>query len=181
MNESFYGQSNTVEQYTPRFIWQRAEQVMGGIDCDPASDNDFNVTTAKVHYTKRHDGLHQPWSGRIWLNPPFGNKVNDWFHKLSVEIAEGRTIEAVVLWKAALETEGARMLIQIPAYKCSAVPRRRVSYNSGVKKQGGGDSSPFTTMLYYFGENQDRFIKIFSDIADIWQPVIRANPNRTLQ
>ena len=170
-NEAFYGQSESEEHYTPRTIWQRAEKVMGGIDCDPASDNDFNVSTAAVHYTKRHDGLHQPWNGRIWLNPPFGNGVGDWFHKLATEISEGRTVEAVVLWKAALETKSARSLIRIPIYQCSAVPRKRVTYRSGEKKQGGGDSATFTTMLYYFGPHRDEFVRIFSEIADIWQPL----------
>ena len=169
--ELFYSSSESEEHYTPRTIWQRAEKVMGGIDCDPASDNDYNVSTAKVHYTRRHDGLHQEWIGRIWLNPPFGRGVGDWFHKLSTEIAEGRTTEAVVLWKAALETGSARKLIRIPIYSCSAVPRKRIKYRAGEKKDGG-DSSTFTTMLYYFGPNREKFIKIFSEIADIWEPII---------
>lgn len=169
--DNFYSQSKSEEHYTPRTIWMRASIVMEGIDCDPASDNDYNVSTAKVHYTKRHDGLHQEWIGRIWLNPPFGNGVGDWFHKLSVEIAEGRTVEAVVLWKAALETEAARSLIRIPIYQCSAVPRRRVTYRSGDKKQGGGNSATFTTMLYYFGPNRNKFVQVFSEIADIWEPI----------
>jgi hypothetical protein len=170
-DQSFYAQSESEEHYTPRSIWQRAEKAMGGIDCDPASDNDFNVSSAKIHYTKRHDGLHKEWLGRIWLNPPFGPGVGDWFHKLSTEIAEGRTIEAVILWKAALETKSARTLIGISIYQCSAVPRKRVSYRSGDKKQGGGDSATFTTMLYYFGPNREKFIRIFSEIADIWEPI----------
>lgn len=169
-DQQFYGQSKSEEHYTPRTIWQRAEKVMGGIDCDPASDNDYNVSTAKVHYTKKHDGLHREWQGRIWLNPPFGPGVGDWFRKLALEISEGRTIEAVVLWKAALETESARQLIQIPIYQCSAIPRRRVKYRAG-EKSNGGDSATFTTMLYYFGSHRNEFIQIYSEIADIWEPI----------
>lgn len=33
-------------------------------------------------YTKKEDGLKQPWHGRVWLNPPFGRQWPLWVEKL---------------------------------------------------------------------------------------------------
>jgi hypothetical protein len=29
------------------------------------------------------DGLSEPWTGRVWLNPPFGNRAAAWLAKLA--------------------------------------------------------------------------------------------------
>lgn len=31
--------------------------------------------TAKLHYNKEQDGLSLPWQGRVFLNPPYENKL----------------------------------------------------------------------------------------------------------
>lgn len=185
-SEAFYAQSKSVEQYTPRFIWEIAERVFGRIDVDPASEEVpentvqlrlgtvtksefvYNIP-AKIHYSRRQNGLKKKWVGKVWLNPPFGRDVIEWFEKLARELKSGRTTEAIVLWKAALETQAGRYLIRIPEYRVSVVPDARVNYLSGEKK-GGGDGSSFTTMIYYLGPNEDAFINEFKSIGDIWKP-----------
>ncbi len=166
--QDFFSIADSVENYTPRKIWERAGLIMGGIDVDPASDPDHNIPAA-IHFIRRDDGLSQEWPGRVWLNPPFGRGIEKWFEKLALEFREGRTTEAVVLWKAALETGAMRILVSIPEYRYSAVPRKRISYLTGEqKKRGGGDSATFTTMLHYFGPNGTRFTEVFGEICDIW-------------
>ncbi len=173
--DEFYSISQSVENYTPRSLWTRAIQVMGAIDTDPASDENLTIP-ATTHFTKEIDGLQQPWVGRVWLNPPFGEGIEDWFRKLGKEIAEKRVTEAIVLWKAAMETRAMRILVSIPEYRCSAVPRKRISYHSGERKQG--NSSTFTTMLHYFGKNEENFQTIFGEIADIWICVKHKNTHQ---
>ena len=174
----FFGSAQSIEHYTPPYIWKRAVKAMGGIDLDPASDGS-NIP-AKLHFTKITNGLIHPWLGRVWLNPPFGNGITLWFEKLSEEFEKGNTTEAIVLWKSAMETRAMRILLDIPQYKYSAVPRRRISFMpGGYKKRGGGNSATFTPLLHYFGTNGEQFYNSFIDIADIWVCVYHGNSNQT--
>ena len=39
-------------------------------------------------YTKEQDGLAQPWTGRVWCNPPYGREIGKWVKK-AFETAAG--------------------------------------------------------------------------------------------
>ena len=32
-------------------------------------------------YTPAQDGLKHPWSGRVWMNPPYGREIGAWMKK----------------------------------------------------------------------------------------------------
>src|SRR3954469_1584920 len=61
----------TVEWYTPPELFARLGLTF---DLDPASPGPAIVpwVPADRHYTMRDNGLIQPWEGRVWLNPPYG-------------------------------------------------------------------------------------------------------------
>lgn len=63
--------STSVELYTPDYIVEAARATLGGIDLDPASCAIGNEVVKATRYFDKN-GLTQPWSGRILLNPPGG-------------------------------------------------------------------------------------------------------------
>ena len=62
------------ERYTPRWVFDGLGLTF---DLDPASPGDDNgdCVPARRKLTKADDGLAQPWTGLVWLNPPFSNAM----------------------------------------------------------------------------------------------------------
>ena len=56
---------------------------LGQFDLDPCSPIKRPWDTALNHYNINDNGLSQEWSGRVWCNPPYGTKTNEWLRKLS--------------------------------------------------------------------------------------------------
>lgn len=57
-------------------------QALGPFDLDPCSPIHRPWGTAHNHFTVQDDGLESPWSGRVWLNPPYGPEMGKWLAKL---------------------------------------------------------------------------------------------------
>jgi hypothetical protein len=71
------------EWYTPEWIFKAMGSVRFSIDvCSPGADKVPHIPADK-HYTKKENGLQQPWHGLVFMNPPFGTKngFDDWLHK----------------------------------------------------------------------------------------------------
>lgn len=57
-------------------------QALGPFDLDPcAAPEPRPWDTAHEHWTS--DGLTREWSGRVWLNPPYGADLIDWLAKMA--------------------------------------------------------------------------------------------------
>lgn len=57
---------------------------LGEFDLDPcACEESIHRYANKVYY-KRDNGLRQDWYGRIWCNPPYGDKGREFIHKLAL-------------------------------------------------------------------------------------------------
>lgn len=67
------------EWLTPPEILAR----LGDFDLDPCAPVCRPWPTAQRHFTKADDGLAQPWAGRVWCNPPFGNQAIHWLRKMA--------------------------------------------------------------------------------------------------
>lgn len=65
-------------------IWLTPPKIikaLGPFDLDPCSPVNRPWDTALNHITELDDGLLLPWSGRVWLNPPY-SKLEDWLNKM---------------------------------------------------------------------------------------------------
>lgn len=59
-------------------------QALGDFDLDPcAAPEPRPWPTAATHWTKEDDGLSKAWSGRVWLNPPYGPETKVWIKRLA--------------------------------------------------------------------------------------------------
>jgi hypothetical protein len=58
-------------------------EALGPFDLDPCSPRVRPWPTATTHYTIEDDGLAQPWSGSVWLNPPYGPQSGKWLERLA--------------------------------------------------------------------------------------------------
>ena len=138
----------STEHYTPQYILDAVIACLGAIDLDPASNSREipNVPAAR-HYTAQDNGLMQPWVGRVFLNPPFGPGVEQWFSKLYLEQSVGRTTEAIVLWKSATETAAWKTLTAISCRVC--FPSARIRFSCPAGDSGPGPT--FSPALFYVG------------------------------
>ena len=165
----FSSESN--EYYTPPKYIEAARELMGGIDVDPASCKAAQRTVkAGVYYTKDDDGLIKKWTGRVWLNPPYGkikNKSNQgyWGQQLLSRFKTGEVSEGVLLVRAAVGYRWFELL-------WDAMPvcfvRERISF---VRKDGSSaGQSKQGSVLFYIGNNVTGFIHIFRKFGRIILP-----------
>ena len=64
----------TDEWLTPRSL----VEALGPFDLDPCAPLVRPWPTAALHYTEGDDGLALPWTGSVWLNPPYGPQTGKW-------------------------------------------------------------------------------------------------------
>lgn len=50
----------------------------------------------KNFITPEVDGLTVPWSGTVWMNPPYGREINAWIQKAYNESNRGITVVCLV-------------------------------------------------------------------------------------
>lgn len=70
----------TDEWLTPPNLLEK----LGPFDLDPCSPVDRPWPTAARHYSILDDGLSYKWTGRVWLNPPYGPKAAHWLKRLRI-------------------------------------------------------------------------------------------------
>jgi hypothetical protein len=58
-------------------------KALGPFDLDPCAHPKQFYQTAKEMISPPADGLLCNWYGRIWLNPPYGDRLAGWISKLS--------------------------------------------------------------------------------------------------
>jgi phage N-6-adenine-methyltransferase len=132
--------SSATDQWaTPTHFYDSLNREFGPFDLDVCADAG-NAKCARF-YTAADDGLAQPWTGRCWMNPPYGRGIDAWMRKAARSGAEGARVVALVparvdtrWWRA---SEAAASLVRI-------VPGR-------LKFGDGTAPAPFPSAVFVFG------------------------------
>ena len=80
----------------PAFFAQMTEE-FGPFDLDVAAAP-HNAKCSR-YYTLEDDGIEQPWSGRVWCNPPYSG-IGDWVEKAWNEWDDQNVVAIVMLLPA---------------------------------------------------------------------------------
>jgi hypothetical protein len=75
--QGYEGRTNT--WITPQYLLK----ALGTFDLDPCAAITQPWKTAKHSFNKIDDGLSKEWSGRVWLNPPYGPHSKVWHDRLA--------------------------------------------------------------------------------------------------
>ena len=110
-------------------------KVLGPFDLDPCAPIVRPWETAAEHFTVLDDGLNKPWSGRVWLNPPFGREAVKWlrrlaFHGNGIALIPARTETAMFYETVWGKADGVLFLRGRPHFHF--VDGRRANFNSGA-------------------------------------------------
>lgn len=157
LSGSVHFSTTSPDWHTPTHIIQGAIQVLGEIDLDPCADMGKSVPAAK-HYTFEDDGLLRAWSGRVYMNPPYGSAIGEWVRKLKEEYEGGGVKEAIALVPARTDTEWFGALRDYP----------RLFVKGRLKFSQHQNSAPFPSCLFYLGDNGQKFVEAFDGVGDVF-------------
>lgn len=81
---------------TPPSFLDLVVAALGGIDLDPCSNRAAVVPANSSCYVGEADGLLSPWFGRIFVNPPYGDKIPLWCKRMHMVARQLRTSLAMI-------------------------------------------------------------------------------------
>lgn len=159
--------SGNNEWYSPPQYVELARQVMGSIDCDPASNSVAQqVVKAGVYYSVDNSGLDKQWFGNVWMNPPYSSKlITAFIDCLLSNVFAGNTKQFCVLVNNATETKWFQKL---------ALHADAVLFISKRVKFLDSELNPKNTplqgqVILYYGDNINQFIIEGSKIGVVFQ------------
>lgn len=79
--------SATDEWATPQELFDALAWVYGGFTLDPCAT--AGNAKCKRFFTREQDGLAQPWTGKVFMNPPYGRQIGRWVRKAFEESRDG--------------------------------------------------------------------------------------------
>lgn len=150
------------ERYTPAFYIEKAREVMGAIDLDPASSEYAQRTVrATQYFTIDDDGLAREWHGRVWLNPPYHRELAPLFiEKLIAEYNAFRIESAILLTNNSTDTGWFRAAAQQCLALCFTTGRIRFEVperDPVLPTQGQA--------FFYFGPDTGIFTDVFGELG----------------
>ncbi|MFX0121868.1 MAG: DNA N-6-adenine-methyltransferase [Candidatus Hodarchaeota archaeon] len=83
--------------WTPQWLFDLVDAEIG-FEIDVCA-SDANRKCVK-YFTREHDGLAQEWTGKCWMNPPYGRSggvsIYDWIEKAYASAKQGATVACLI-------------------------------------------------------------------------------------
>ena len=93
-NTNVHLSSTSCEWPTPQSLFDDLSRVYGGFDLDPCATPE-NAKCARF-FTREDDGLIQPWTGKVFCNPPYGREIGKWVKKAWESSVEGALVVLLI-------------------------------------------------------------------------------------
>lgn len=158
------------DYYTPREYAEAIHATYGGPpDMDPATCAQANGDAygrgihARLIYDQRDDGLAQPWYGKVWLNPPFG-QWELWVPKIVAELRSGAVTELMAYCTVSSLTNKALLPLK---ERCSALMISHGRPNCWGPRSG---AAPDGVAVLYFGLHPEKFRDCWGHLGQIFRP-----------
>lgn len=155
----------------PKYVNAVLKMFDGVISLDPCS-NQFAITNAETSYILPfHDGLKETWNfEKIYVNPPYGadyergTSVKDWISRCC-QAHEMYKSEVLALIPVATNTTHWKKFIFGKAKAICFLSDTRLKFliNGSLNNKG----APMACAMVYWGENYEKFEKIFSKFGAV--------------
>lgn len=125
---------------TPWDFFKAQEAEFGPFDLDVCATPE-NAKCSRF-YTREQNGLAQPWTGRCWVNPPFGREIGRWVKKAAEEARHNADCVVCLL---PARTDTAWWHDYVAPYAARVVfIRGRITF------EGAQNSAPFPSAIVVF-------------------------------
>jgi hypothetical protein len=120
---------------------------------------------ASTFYALEDDGLARPWSGKVWMNPPYAQPLVSRFCERLVQFYEaGNVTEAIVLVNNATETA---FFQDLAVQAAACFPRGRIRFWHPDK----ASAAPLQgQVLLYLGKQPGLFCQRFRQFGAVFRP-----------
>lgn len=135
-------------------VWLTPPEIVrsfGDFMLDPCSPIEAPWRLTPFWYTEEHDGLIQPWFGRVFMNPPYGSATKFWMRRL-MQHGDG-----IALIFARVETQWFHETVWNAA-DAVLFFNKRISFYKPDGTRGVGSSAP-SCLVAYGRQNADALMK----------------------
>jgi len=161
------------DQYaTPTSLWRPLSKAVDGFDLDPASGAE-STPIAPMRFSAENDGLSQPWTGDVWLNPPFGDspgtgpsKLKRWLTKARQEAQRDATRSVTALLPVDTSTRWFHNHVVEAPILCLMGPGRLEF--EGEKAEDTGNTS-FATCIAAYGNPPEALAESLEEFGAVFR------------
>lgn len=140
----FFHMDTTVHFSAQTCVWPTPDSLFDKLDAEFGFTLDVcclpeNAKCTK-YFTPDDDGLLQNWYGKVWCNPPYGNRIGDWVEKAFREAHNGVT--TVMLLPVRTDTRW---------FHSWVIGKAEIRFLKGRLKFGNAENSaPFPSMVIIY-------------------------------